>query len=97
MQEREGGPVITVCPRSSGPFYLVTYFIEVVTTSWRHSKSLFFSIWYIDNTQIGLRIRVVFRSSDPDPGFLSPDKLYPESQPCKLGFFQSFFVIFPKS
>ena len=27
----------TVCPRSSGPFYVVTYYIKWVTTSWTHS------------------------------------------------------------
>ena len=29
--------VITVCPRSSDPFYIVTYYIKWVTTSWTHS------------------------------------------------------------
>ena len=28
----------TVCPRSSDPFYVVTYYIEWVTTSWTHSS-----------------------------------------------------------
>ena len=27
----------TVCPRSSGPFYIVIYNIKWVTTSWTHS------------------------------------------------------------
>ena len=27
----------TVCPRSSDPFYVVTYYIKWVTTSWTHS------------------------------------------------------------
>ena len=27
----------TVCPRSSDPFYIVTYYIKWVTTSWTHS------------------------------------------------------------
>ena len=27
----------TVCPGSSYPFYVVTYFIKWVTTSWTHS------------------------------------------------------------
>ena len=30
---------ITVCPRSSDPFYIVTYYIKWVTTSWTHSRS----------------------------------------------------------
>ena len=30
----------TVCPRSSDPFYLVTYFIKWVTTSWTNSIML---------------------------------------------------------
>ena len=29
--------VCTVCQRSSDPFYLVTYYIKWVTTSWTHS------------------------------------------------------------
>ena len=29
----------TVCPRSYGPFYIVTYYIEWVTTSWTYSMS----------------------------------------------------------
>ena len=29
----------TVCPRSSGPFYVVTYNIKWVTTSWTHSTT----------------------------------------------------------
>ena len=32
--------VCTVCPRSSDPFYIVTYYIKLVTTSWTHSTSL---------------------------------------------------------
>ena len=28
----------TVCPRSSDPFYIVTYYIKWVTTPWTHSK-----------------------------------------------------------
>ena len=28
----------TVCPRSSDPFYIVTYYIKWVTTSWTQSK-----------------------------------------------------------
>ena len=27
----------TICPRSSDPFYIVSYFIKWVTTSWTHS------------------------------------------------------------
>ena len=30
----------TVCPRSSDPFYVVTYYIELVTTSWTYSNSV---------------------------------------------------------
>ena len=26
--------ILTVCPRSSGPFYVVTYYIKWVTNSW---------------------------------------------------------------
>ena len=28
----------SVCPRSSDPFYVVTYYIKWVTTYWTHSK-----------------------------------------------------------
>ena len=28
---------LTVCPRSSDPFYIVSYYIKWVTTSWTHS------------------------------------------------------------
>ena len=28
----------TVCPRSSDPFYVVTYYSKLVTTSWAYSK-----------------------------------------------------------
>ena len=29
--------VLTVCPRSSDPFYIVSYYIKWVTTSWTYS------------------------------------------------------------
>ena len=29
--------VNTICPRSSYPFYIVSYYIKWVTTSWTHS------------------------------------------------------------
>ena len=29
--------VYTICPRSSAPFYIVSYYIKWVTTSWTHS------------------------------------------------------------
>jgi len=37
----------TICPRSSDPFYIVTY-VKWVTTSWTHSNSLpcYASSWY---------------------------------------------------
>ena len=31
----------TVCPGSSDPFYIVTYYIEWVTTSWTYSILVF--------------------------------------------------------
>ena len=31
--------VHTVCPEGSDPFYIVSYYINWVTTSWTHSKS----------------------------------------------------------
>ena len=34
----------TVCPRSSDPFYIVSYYINWVTTSWTHSTSI---EWYL--------------------------------------------------
>ena len=30
----------TVCPRSSDPFYIVTYYVKRVTASWTYSISL---------------------------------------------------------
>ena len=29
-----------MCPGSSDPFYIVTYYIKLVTTSWTHSTTL---------------------------------------------------------
>ena len=29
----------TVCPRSSDPFYIISYYIKWVTTSWTNSKT----------------------------------------------------------
>ena len=29
----------TVCPRSSDPFYIVTYYIKLVTTSWTEGRT----------------------------------------------------------
>ena len=37
MNKAEGGNH-TVCPGSSGPFYIVTYYIKWVTTSLTYSK-----------------------------------------------------------
>ena len=33
----EVGYLTTVCPRSSATFYIVTYYIKWVTTSWTYS------------------------------------------------------------
>ena len=30
----------TMCPRSSDPFYVVTYYMKLVTTSWTYCKSI---------------------------------------------------------
>ena len=35
---KEGPFIIIVCPMSSDPFYIVSYYIKRVTTSWTHSK-----------------------------------------------------------
>ena len=40
----------TVCPRSSDPFYIVTYYIEWVSTSWtdsKHNKFMALPVSYI--------------------------------------------------
>ena len=37
----------TLCPRSSNPFYIATYYIKWVTTSWTHSIFVF-HILFID-------------------------------------------------
>ena len=45
--------LVTVCPGSSDPFYVVTYYIKRVTTSWTYSIYLEFGlkilldIWYL--------------------------------------------------
>ena len=33
----------SVCPRSSDPFYIVTYYIKWVTTSWKDGSQLYFT------------------------------------------------------
>jgi len=59
----------TVCPRSSDPFYVVTYCIKWVTTSWTYSMTLavqcIYRVWFMCKTIWlilciceGLRIRV---------------------------------------
>ena len=59
----------TVCPRSSDQFYIVSYDIKWITTSWTYS------IWRISLK----RIRIQFLwGLDPDPIHLDPDP-----QPCK--------------
>ena len=42
--------VLTECPGSSDPFYILTYYIKWVTTSWTHS------ILY-DSIKFALKIR----------------------------------------
>ena len=36
--ERDVGRLSAIYPRSSDPFYIVSYYIKWVTTSWTHSK-----------------------------------------------------------
>ena len=58
----------TVCPRSSDPFYIVTYNINWVTTSWAHSTSFFFIKF---NFQISCKNRMELLRSvlvGPDTG-----------------------------
>ena len=33
-----GATLTTICPRSSRPFYIISYYIKWVTTSWKHGK-----------------------------------------------------------
>ena len=35
----------TICPRSSDPFYIVSYYIKWVTASWTHSIMLARGTW----------------------------------------------------
>ena len=49
----------TICPKSSDPFYIVTYYIKWVTTSWTHSMYRFSSsivlyagIYILQNTMV---------------------------------------------
>ena len=44
--DRNGQNVSTVCPRSSDPFYKVTYYIKWVTTSWTESGDPFYIVPY---------------------------------------------------
>ena len=37
-------PTTTVCPRSSDPFYIVSYYKKWVTTSWTHSSQNIFKL-----------------------------------------------------
>ena len=39
--------ICTVCPRISDPFYVVSYYIKRVTTSWTHSKCRDFPVHFI--------------------------------------------------
>ena len=41
---KQGSKVYTVCPRSSDPFYIVTYYIKWVTTSWTDSNIIIHNI-----------------------------------------------------
>jgi len=50
-----------MCPRSSDPFYILSYYIKWVTTSWTHST---LSISYSGNDARFIR------AADPDPIFL---------------------------
>ena len=50
----------TVCPRSSYPFYIVTYYINWVTTSWTYST---FSI-RIESELCAIQFRVNTLTSD---------------------------------
>ena len=58
----------TVCPISSDPFYVVTYFIKWVTTSWTYSMYT-----WIDN--------VPFQDPEPVPSWSGSG---PNSLPCPL-------------
>ena len=40
-KSHDGHSVHTVCPRSSDPFYTVTYYIKWVTTSWKDGNFSF--------------------------------------------------------
>ena len=42
--------VNTICQRSSYPFYIVTYYIKWVTTSWTHSIKKILAYEYKDKS-----------------------------------------------
>ena len=48
----------TVCPRSKDPFYVVTYYIKWITTSWTHSTKAFF-----DDLKVNKEIKLFSRQS----------------------------------
>ena len=59
----------TVCPISSDPFYIVSYSIKWVTTSWTHSIKLKTGL------RISSRVHVIW--SEPDPVFKIRSAPYP--------------------
>ena len=61
---------VTVCPGSSYPFYIVSYFIKWVTTSWTYGI-------YIHNIQDGVRLLIKhnFHSANIDELFQNPNFL----------------------
>ena len=54
-----GKHVHTICPRSSDPFYIVSYYIKWVITSWTHSRgSPVLKIWKVLVFFLEGRIRI---------------------------------------
>ena len=59
-------PFATVCPRSSAPFYIVSYYIKCVTTSWTYSCNFLNKTghYFLDIQYVQILIQFCF-SSDP--------------------------------
>ena len=45
----------TICPGSSDPFYIVSYYINWVTTSWTHGMTICLLLLYIYISMEGVK------------------------------------------
>ena len=64
-----------MCSRSSDPFYIVTYYIDWVTTSWTYSISYVFTVSLLCLLSVSY-IMVVFLSFCPSAAFMDSLSLF---------------------